>query len=89
MDLQKHRCEYDGAEVVLTVTEFAMLAVLVGAPGQVFTREQLVNRACGENHVISDRTVDSHIRRIRKKLAEVGGDIVETVYGLGYRVKDA
>lgn len=88
MDLQKHRCEFEGAEIVLTVTEFSMLQVLVTSPGQVFTRNQLVDKACGENHLISDRTVDSHIRRIRKKLAMADADMVETVHGLGYRIRD-
>jgi DNA-binding response OmpR family regulator len=88
MDLQKHRCEFDGVDIVLTVTEFSMLQALVASPGQVFTRNQLVDKACGENHVISDRTVDSHIRRIRKKLAVTGADMVETVHGLGYRIRD-
>ena len=88
MDLQKHRCHVNDVEVVLTVTEFSMLRALVSSPGQVFTRNQLVDKACGENHVISDRTVDSHIRRIRKKLATAGVDMVETVHGLGYRIRD-
>ena len=88
MDLQRHRCAYGGEEVVLTVTEFAMLRAFVQAPGRVYTREQLMARACGPDHVISDRTVDSHIRRIRKKLTACGPDPVETVYGLGYRLRD-
>ena len=88
MDLQKHRCEFQGKEIILTVTEFAMLRALADSPGQVFTRNQLVDKACGEHHVISDRTVDSHIRRIRKKLATAGADLVETVHGLGYRMRD-
>lgn len=88
LDLARHRCLLDGQEIVLTVTEFAMLAVLSRAPGRVLSRDQLVDRACGPNHVISDRTVDSHIRRIRKKLGEPGADFIETVYGVGYRMRD-
>jgi len=88
MDLGRHRCRWDGREVVLTVTEFALLESLVRAPGRVYSRDQLVDAAYGDGHVISDRTVDSHIRRIRKKLAAVGGDTIETVYGLGYRMRE-
>ncbi|MBN1962622.1 MAG: response regulator transcription factor [Deltaproteobacteria bacterium] len=88
LNLHKHRCEYAGQEIILTVTEFAMLSVMACSPGRVFTRDQLVDAACGEDHVISDRTVDSHIRRIRKKLASANCDLVETVYGLGYRMRD-
>ena len=88
IDAMRHRCTFGDEEIVLTVTEFAMLRVLAEAPGRVYTRGQLVDRACGADHVISDRTVDSHIRRIRKKLALVGSDLVETVHGLGYRMRD-
>jgi len=88
MDTGRHRCMFAEQEIVLTVTEFSLLLTLSQAPGRVYSREQLVERAYGDGHVISDRTVDSHIRRIRKKLAEVGADLVETVYGLGYRVRE-
>lgn len=88
MDLGRHRCIFGSDEIVLTVTEFAMLRVLAQAPGRVFTRDQLVDGACGSEHVISDRTVDSHVRRIRRKLGAAGADLVETVYGLGYKMRD-
>ncbi len=88
MDLLRHRCTWMGKEVVLTVTEFALLQSLLAAPGRVFSRGELVDRAYGNGHVITERTVDSHVRRIRQKLAALGADPIETVYGLGYRLKE-
>ena len=88
MDLLRHRCTWMGKQVVLTVTEFALLQSLLAAPGRVFSRGELVDRAYGNGHVITERTVDSHVRRIRQKLAALGADPIETVYGLGYRLKE-
>jgi two-component system OmpR family response regulator len=88
LDLGRHRCTWSGHEVVLTVTEFALLRALLGAPGKVFSRDDLVDRAWGPGHAITDRTIDSHVRRIRQKLGAVGADPVETVYGVGYRLRE-
>ena len=88
MDLDRHRCTWDGTAVELSVTEFALLAALMGMPDKVYTRDELVERAYGVGHAITDRTIDSHVRRIRKKLADAGAaDPIETVYGLGYRLR--
>lgn len=89
MDLHRHRCTWVGQEVVLTVTEFALLQSLLQSPGRVFSRTELVDRAYGHGHVITERTVDSHIRRIRQKLGALAADPIETVYGLGYRLKES
>ncbi|MBL8633440.1 MAG: response regulator transcription factor [Myxococcales bacterium] len=89
MDLHRHRCTWVGQEVVLTVTEFALLQSLLLSPGRVFSRSELVDRAYGHGHVITERTVDSHIRRIRQKLSALSADPIETVYGLGYRLKES
>ena len=89
MDLHRHRCTWVGQEVVLTVTEFALLQSLLQSPGRVFSRSELEDRAYGHGHVITERTVDSHIRRIRQKLGAIGADPIETVYGLGYRLKES
>jgi len=87
LDSEMHRCWWGTTELDLTVTEFALLQALLGMPGKVYTRGELVDRAYGLGHYITDRTIDSHVRRIRKKLAEAGGlDLIETVYGLGYRL---
>jgi two-component system OmpR family response regulator len=88
MDLVRHRCAWHGREITLTVSEFALLRALLSAPGRVFERAQLVEQAYGHGHFVADRTVDSHIRRLRKKLADAGVDAVETVYGVGYRMRE-
>jgi two-component system OmpR family response regulator len=87
LDLDEHRTWAADQELVLTVTEFSLLRVLMGRPGKVYTRDELVERAYGENHHISERTLDSHVRRIRQKFRDVGLDPVETVHGLGYRLR--
>jgi two-component system response regulator ChvI len=75
--------------VRLTVTEFRILAALARDPGVVRTREQLLAAAFPLDAAMSDRTVDTHIKRIRRKLedADAGFDAIEAVYGLGYRMK--
>jgi two-component system OmpR family response regulator len=77
---------WDEAEVGLTATEFGLLRTLLGFPGKVFSRDELIDGAYNDHHVITDRTVDSHIRRLRRKFAEAGGAPVETVHGVGYRL---
>ena len=73
----------------LTVTEFRILQALMSRPGRVFTRDELTERAYDGPHHISDRTLDSHIRRVRQKLRERDIDPIETVHGLGFRLSAA
>jgi two-component system, OmpR family, response regulator len=87
LDVQRYKCRWRGAEVMLTVTEFALLRCLMGHADKVYSRAELVDRAYGLGHAITDRTIDSHIRRMRRKLADVGADPIETVYGVGYRLR--
>lgn len=87
IDLGQHRAWAGEAELDLTVTEFALLRVLVARPGRAYTRDELVDRAYGEGHHVSERTLDSHVRRIRAKLRDAGLDPIETVHGLGYRLR--
>jgi DNA-binding response OmpR family regulator len=87
LDRGRHQCWVGGRELVLTVSEFELFRVLLEAPGRVFSRAQLVEQAYGAGHYISDRTVDSHIRRLRQKL-DSEADQVETVYGVGYRLRE-
>lgn len=89
LDPEAHRVHVGEAEIPLTVTEFELLHVLMTHPGRAYTREELTDRAYGEGHHLADRTLDSHIRRIRQKFREVGLDPVETVHGLGYRLGGA
>ena len=87
LDLDGWRAEWAGAEVVLTVTEFSILRTLAGAPAKVFSRDAIIDRLHGPAFAITDRTIDSHIRNLRGKFAEVGGhDVVETRPGVGYRL---
>lgn len=86
VDIDRHLCSWNAQPITLTVTEFDLLHSLLGMAGKVYTREELVERAYGSGHHITDRTVDSHIRRIRKKFKQCGADPIETVYGLGYRL---
>jgi two-component system OmpR family response regulator len=71
---------------VLTVTEFGIVRTLLGYPGKVWSRDELMTGAYDESTVVSDRTIDSHVRRVRQKLAQVGADPIRTVVGVGYQL---
>jgi two-component system response regulator ChvI len=89
LDRGRHTARWKGMPLPLTVTEFRILCALAGEPGYVRTREQLLRESYPHDEYMSDRTVDGHIKRIRKKLAQVdpGFDGIETIYGLGYRFR--
>lgn len=91
LDEDRHLCSWRGVPVDLTVTEFFMVRALAQRPGHVKSREQIMNAAYGPGTYVDDRTVDSHVKRIRKKFkaADADFDQIETVYGAGYRFKDA
>lgn len=88
MDLAAHEVRVGGEKVVLTVTEFAVLHALIERPGRFLTRSQLIDRAYTHDNHITERTMDTHIRRIRAKLRACGIDPIETVHGLGYKAAD-
>ena len=90
MDKARHLCEWKGTVVNLTVTEFMLIEALASRPGQVLSRDQLIDSAYGANIYVDDRTIDAHIRRVRKKfkIADPEFDEIETLYGVGYRFKD-
>ncbi len=87
LDLRRYTALWNGSPLPLTVTEFMILHALARRPGHVKTREQLMNEGYPHDTFVSDRTIDSHIKRLRKKFVAVdeGFDRVDTVYGLGYR----
>jgi two-component system response regulator ChvI len=87
LDLQRYEATWKGERVGLTVTEFMMLRALVRHPGHVKTREQLMREGYPYDTFVSDRTVDSHVKRLRRKFeaTDASFDAIETVYGLGYR----
>ena len=90
VDEATRRATVSGHLMDLTRVEFDLLACMLAAPGRVFTRAQLIDRVWGDGFAITDRTVDSHVKGLRKKVAEAGGDagLIETVRGVGYRVTD-
>ncbi|HEY2407320.1 MAG TPA: response regulator transcription factor [Polyangiaceae bacterium] len=91
VDATTRRAHVDGHALELTRVEFDLLACLLDGPGRVFTRAELIDRVWGNGFAITDRTIDSHVKALRKKVAEAGGDpgLIETVRGVGYRVTDA
>jgi two-component system response regulator ChvI len=87
MDPARHKVRWDGKDVTLTVTEFLILEALAQRPGVVKTRNQLLDVAYQDDVYVDDRTIDSHIKRIRRKFraSDPGFDAIETLYGVGYR----
>jgi two-component system, OmpR family, response regulator len=86
VDLEAIAASWDGAAVTLTATEFALLKAIASQPRRVFTRENLMTASYVGARFVSDRTIDSHVRHIRAKFQSVGGDPIETVHGVGYRL---
>ncbi len=91
LDPGRHQCSWKGQGVDLTVTEFLILKSLAARPGHVKSRDQLMDGAYGEHIYVDDRTIDSHIKRLRKKFKAVDSDFaqIETLYGVGYRYRDS
>jgi two-component system OmpR family response regulator len=82
-----HRSWWVDSEVVLTATEFRLLEVLMARPGRVYSRDELCEHAYPDTRHVSGRTLDSHVRRIRAKFRDQGVDPIETVHGVGYRLR--
>ena len=89
MDPDRHLCSWKETEVKLTVTEFLILQALASRPGMVKNRDQLMDAAYGESIFLDDRTIDSHIKRLRRKMRahDPEFDQIETLYGIGYKYK--
>lgn len=87
LDPSRHLCTWKGMEVNLTVTEFLLIQSLTRRPGHVKSRDQLIDAAYGEHMYVDDRTIDSHIKRLRRKFKDVDDEYseIETLYGVGYR----
>ncbi len=90
MDPERHRCTWKNQPVTLTVTEFLILQALASRPGVVKSRNALMDAAYDEQVYVDDRTIDSHIKRLRKRFRATDGefDMIETLYGVGYRFKE-
>lgn len=90
LDDMRHQCRWHDQDIQLTVTEFLLTKALATRPGLVKSRDQLIDAAYGENIYVDDRTIDSHIKRIRKKFRQIDPEFnkIETLYGIGYRYKE-
>ena len=90
LDSARHVCAWKGKHIELTVTEFLLVKALAQRPGHVKNRDQLMDAAYGEAIYVDDRTIDSHIKRLRKKFKDIDADFsqIETLYGVGYRYKE-
>ena len=95
MDEARFQVRYAGAPVTLTRQEFRLLALLVRTPGRVYTREQMLDRVWEDGGTVTDRTIDAHIKTVRRKLTEAAvadpvsaAGLIETVRGIGYKVRE-
>ncbi len=86
LDLDRFEVYWGDHQVVLTVTEFNIVRTLLKFPGKVYTRDELMSGAYPLDTNVTDRTIDSHVRRVRRKFADLGADPIETVHGLGYKL---
>jgi two-component system response regulator BaeR len=89
IDEEKHEASLDGRRLDLTPVEFRLLGTLAEAPGRVFSRDKLLSRLYDDHRVVTDRTVDTHVKNLRRKLEEVrpGEELVRSIYGVGYKLE--
>ena len=89
IDEASHKVSLDGKEVELTPVEFRLLAALAAAPGRVFSRDGLLEKLYADHRVVTDRTVDAHVKNLRRKLEEIrpGSELVRSIYGVGYKLE--
>jgi two-component system, OmpR family, response regulator BaeR len=89
LDESRFRCTVDDEELELTRVEFRLLSAMMRRPGHVFSRDQLMHLAYQDQRVVSDRTIDSHVKNLRRKLniRSKTGDLIHSVYGVGYKVE--
>ena len=88
LDVDLDRCQvfWEGREIVVTATELGLLRTLATRPGRVYSREEIMRLAYADETHVSGRTIDSHVRRLRAKFSEQGGDPIQTVHGIGYKL---
>lgn len=89
IDSNRYQASLDGQSLTLTPVEFRMLRTLASAPGVIFSRDQLLSQLYNDHRVVADRTVDSHIKNLRRKLQTIRPeeDIIRSIYGVGYRLE--
>lgn len=86
LDAEEFKAFWNEQEMVLTLTEFGILRTLLSKPGKVFSRDDFMEQAYDLSRVVSDRTIDSHVRRVRRKFADMDAHPIETVHGIGYKL---
>jgi len=89
VDEARHEVALDGKKLDLTPVEFRLLAALAAAPGKVFSRDALLEKLYADHRVVTDRTVDAHVKNLRRKIEEIrpGSDLVRSIYGVGYKLE--
>ncbi|TRO82466.1 response regulator [Desulfuromonas acetexigens] len=87
LDEARYSANLHGVELDLTAVEFKLLAILFASPGRIFSRDQLMDRIYSDERIVSERTIDSHIKKLRKKLSLAAADeeLIHSVYGVGYK----
>ncbi len=86
LDSERFQVFWDDKEIALTATEFGLIDALLTTPGKVFSRDELMTKVYDHAALVTDRTIDSHIRKLRAKFREAGGEPVETIRGIGYKL---
>ena len=88
LDQDRLSAKINHSELQLTVVEFRLLQTLSASPGRIFNRDQLMSHIYPDQRVVNDRTIDSHINKLRKKLSIAGHDLIHSVYGMGYKYEE-
>ena len=90
LDGERYRAVLEGRDLGLTAVEFTLLKFLAAHPGRIFSRQQLMDRIYADHRIVSDRTIDSHVKKLRKKIvaAVPDADLIRSVYGVGYKFED-
>lgn len=91
LDTTRYTAEINSQQTELTAIEFKLLQILSGDPGHIYSRSKLMDSIYDDHRIVSDRTIDSHIKKLRKKLSAINGgeDIIRSVYGVGYKLESA
>ena len=90
LDESRHRAALNGHDLELTGVEFKLLQFLAANPGRIYGRQQLMDRIYRDQRIVADRTIDSHIKKLRKKIAAAGAgvELIHSVYGVGYKFEE-
>jgi len=91
LDSERYKAQFNGCNLDLTAVEFKLLEHLAASPGRIYSRSQLMDHIYPDQRIVSDRTIDSHIKKLRKKIAAAapGSELVYSVYGVGYKLEES